>query len=94
MSLDASRLNGTRFASCLADIQTQFPIPAGLLPAEAAACPAYYQKLAHALADHEGTDVVSEITGHAEVPAGIPGQVLTGVGVGGQTITQAPGTVV
>ena len=70
MALDAARVNTARQASIYADLQTQFPINADLLPAEKARIFAYFGKLAHAIADQEGTDIVAEITGHAVVPAG------------------------
>ena len=71
MTLLASRLNSARFTSCLADIIAQFgSIPAGLQASEIAQITAARQKLAHAMADHEGTDVVTEIVTNAVVPAG------------------------
>lgn len=69
MTLLGSRLNSARYTSILADLQTQFPINAGLLSAEQADCATSQSKIAHALADHEGTDVVAEITTNAVVPS-------------------------
>lgn len=67
MALSAADLNTARFNSVLADVQAQFPLPAGLQAAEQAAYNAYQQKFAHAVADHEGTDVVAQITGNMDV---------------------------
>ena len=61
MSLSASQLNTNRYTSILADLQAQFPIPVGLLPAEQTAYNNAQSKFAHAVADHEGTDVVAEV---------------------------------
>jgi hypothetical protein len=92
MALSASRLNTARYTSVLADIQVQFPIPGGLLPAEQATCGTFQQKFAHAIADHEGTDVVAEITTNAVVPLGIA-VATAGTATNQVGATTAPGTV-
>lgn len=91
-------LNGPRLATALkADIYTQlqtvFPMPPDLLPPEQEAYAVYQQKLANAIGDGAGPDVVTEITGNAVVPFPIAGTVLSGAGAGGNTATTAPGTV-
>mgnify|MGYP007100153585 CR=1 FL=1 len=94
MALNGPRLNTARYTSLLSDIAAQFgTIPAGLQASEIAQITSYRQKLAHAIGDNEGTDVVAEITGNAVVPTGIAGTVTSGPGSGGATITTAPGTV-
>jgi len=70
MTLLASRLNTARYTSVLADLQAQFPIDSGLLPAEQAQIASAFSKMAHAITDHEGTDVIAEIVTNAVVPAG------------------------
>lgn len=97
MALSGSRLNSARYTSALADIQTQFPMPAGLLAAEQTAYALYQQKMAHAISDHDGTDVVTEITTNAVVPSVVAvtsvGGVTTGVGTSGPGTGTATGTV-
>jgi hypothetical protein len=89
MALSASRLNNARYASILADLQAQFPPVEGLLAEEAARCVEQQEKFAHAIADHDGTDHVEEITAHAVVPAG---QTVTTPDTISGTVT-SPGTV-
>ena len=89
MTLLASRLNGARFTSVLADIQAQFPIPGGLLSGEQTALASYQTKMAHAIADNEGTDVVAEIAGNAVVTVPF----VTGVTVGAASSGPGSGTV-
>jgi hypothetical protein len=93
MPLDGSRLNGARYTSCLADIQAQFPIAGGLLGPEQASLQSFQQKLAHAVADHDGTDVVAEITANALVSTTDTGSVISGAGSGGATVGTGTGTV-
>jgi hypothetical protein len=95
MALDASRLNAARYSSALADIQAQFPIDSGLLGPEQATCASFQEKLAHAIADNEGTDVVDEITTNAVVPLGIAVTipVTAAPGTPSAGATSAPGTV-
>ena len=88
MTLLASRLNAARYNSAFSDIVTQFPIDGALLPAEQAGLTSFQQKLAHAIADHEGTDVVTEITGNAVVPVIVAS--VTAVATGGAN--SGPGT--
>lgn len=95
MSLSGSRLNGARYTSALADVTTQFPISGGLLPAEQAQLGNFQEKLAHAIADHHGTDTVEEITANAEVPLGISVNIPTTASPGSPSVgaTDAKGTV-
>jgi hypothetical protein len=71
-------LSGTRLKNALAtDINTQltiqFPVNVSLLAAEQALYTAGQQKIADAIANAAGPDVVTEITGHAAVPGIQPG---------------------
>jgi hypothetical protein len=93
MALSATRLNANRFTSIYADLQAQFPIPGGLLAAEQAQCTADQQKLAHAIADNEGSDVVTEFVDNGTVPAGIALDVTSGPGAGSTGNTVAPGGI-
>lgn len=86
MAMSASALNSARYTSCLADITVQFPINTGLPGAEQTSLASYQSKLAHAMADHEGTDVVAAIVGNATVTVASVGGVTTGSG------TSGPGT--
>lgn len=87
MALLGSRLNSARYTSILADLNTQFgAIPSGLLAGEQALITAGRSKLAHAIADNEGTDVVTEITTNAAVVVTSVSGVTPGVG------TSGPGT--
>jgi len=61
MALVSSRLNLNRYDTALAGLQAEFPISGSLLPNEQAALASWQSKLAHALMDSEGTDVVTEI---------------------------------
>lgn len=95
MSLSASRLNTARYGSVLADIQAQFPLPGGLQSSEQAQYAAYQQKMAHAISDHEGTDVVTEITTNAVVPFPIAVTIPSTASAGSASTgaTTAAGTV-
>lgn len=90
MALSGSRLSSARYTSCLADLQTQFPLPSGLQSAEQTAYALYQQKMAHAMADHEGTDVVTEIVTNAVVPSVVAVTSVSGVTAGASA--SGPGT--
>lgn len=93
MALSGSRLEGQLKTDILAKLQAKFPIPSGLLSAEQTALQQAQQKLADAIAEGSGTDIVTEITGHAVVPTGIALSVTSGPGAGSTGATSAPGTV-
>lgn len=93
MPLSGSRLQGVLDPEILAQLLLITPINPDLQPEEQAAAELGRQKLATALATAIGPKVVLEITGNALVPIGIAGSVTSGLGVGGATITTAPGTV-
>ncbi len=67
MSLLGSRLQTAVQAATLAQIQTNFPIPAGLQPAEIALLTSYQTLIANAIAVGDATPTVSEITANAVV---------------------------
>lgn len=93
MALSGSRLQGVLDPALVAQFLAQMPVNPGLLPAEQAASNAGRQKLATAIATAVGPNTVTEITGHAIVPANIVGTVTSGPGSGGATNTTATGTV-
>lgn len=95
MALSGTRLNTQRYSTVLSDIQAQFPVPTGLLAAEQTAFAANQQKIAHSVADHEGSDVVTEITTNALVPLGIAVNIPSTAAAGSPSTgnTSANGTV-
>lgn len=83
MALSGARLNTSRFTSILADLAAQFPVPVNLLSAEKTAFSAAQTKVAHAIADHEGTDVVAEVVTNAVVAVASVSGVTTGSSASG-----------
>ena len=87
MSLSGSRLTTALAADILTALQSAFPVNSSLLTAEKSSINTNQQKMATAIANGSGADIVTEITTNAIVPAGT---VTTGAGAGG---TVAPNTV-
>ena len=83
MSLSGTRLQGNMKPTILAQLQEKFPIPSGLQAAEITALNDAQDKLAEAIAFGSSPEIVTEITGHADVS--VTGTVDTGLG--------APGTI-
>jgi len=70
-------VNVRTLADYFTQLQTIFPIPSGLLPSEQSGLTACLHKIASALANAGGPDIVNEITGNAKVPFPIPVAVST-----------------
>lgn len=90
MALSGSRLTGTLQTDILAQLQAQFPAPSPALQAgELTAFNAAQLKIAQAIANASGPDIVTEITGHAVVAVAS----VSGVTSGGSSSGPGTGTV-
>lgn len=87
MSLSGTTLKNGLKAAILAELQSLFPVPMDLLPAEQALYNASQDKIAQAYAFGDGPTTVSHITGNAQVNSGITVQVNTISGTGATTGT-------
>lgn len=89
MALSGSRLTSALAADILTQLQTQFPVPSPALQAgELTAFNTAQQKLATAIANASGPDIVTEITGHAALNVTVTS--VSGVTAGGSS--SGPGT--
>jgi len=69
MPLSGTRLKNALTTDIATQLATQFPVNGSLLAPEQALYTTSQQKIAQAIADAAGPDVVTEITGNALVPA-------------------------
>ena len=93
MALSGTVLKGNLKTAILAQIQVQFPAPAGLLSAELTSFNSYQSKLAQAIADGDGPTTVTHITTLAVVNTADTGSVTSGAGSGGSVVATGVGTV-
>lgn len=70
MALDGDTLKAAIKSSTLTQLQSLFPIDAGLTAGEQAALAAYQDKMAQAVAYGDGPDTVTHIVNNAEVQPG------------------------
>lgn len=87
--MDPSRLTTNLQGTILSSLQAQFPMPSGLQPAEQTAFTANQTKLANAIANGSGSDIVTEVQ-QATVTSTVTVASVSGVLVG--TAASGPGT--
>lgn len=80
MALSGTRLKAALKSDILTQLQAQYPVPGNLTGAEQSAMAAAQTKLANAIGEGTGPDVVTEITANATVP-------VPGITAGGATAT-------